>query len=274
MRRGILADVSAGNRAETEKLPEGTAKDEVAPASRRLSREPARSLPKGYLARGFAYLVDELVVDDRRRQPAALFLGLQGILGTHHAPLAYDVAVLLSGNLFRHLKHHLDQRVNRKLLRSAEQHSALADVFDNSFVPRAGLVDAVAQRNVELQPARPRYPRRPLLPGVAASNVRLRLGMLHSFGAAHGCPVVLIFRRAQQADLVVVAVATTARPGKLVRAAPKHKHIHKFLWHGVYFRVDEPSDAGSSSREDFTLDRLLSCTSGICRNVNDVNAIT
>ena len=45
-----------------------------------------------------------------------------------------------------------------------------------------------------------------------------------------------------------------------MRAAPKHKHIHEFLRHDYNVRVTEPSDAGSSSPEAFTLGRLLSCT--------------
>jgi hypothetical protein len=45
-----------------------------------------------------------------------------------------------------------------------------------------------------------------------------------------------------------------------VRAAAKHKHVHEFLRHVGYFRVTEARpDAGSSSREGLTLDRLLSC---------------
>jgi len=40
--------------------------------------------------------------------------------------------------------------------------------------------------------------------------------MLHSFRAAHGGPVVFVLRGAQQADLVIVAIASTARPGEFV----------------------------------------------------------
>ena len=94
-------------------------------------------------------------------QPAPLFSSASGasssrallklIFGAHHTALADDVAVLLAGDFFRHLEDHLDQRVDRELLRAVEQDSALADVFDDAFVPGAGAVDAVAQRDVEFR---------------------------------------------------------------------------------------------------------------------------
>src|SRR3984957_2119230 len=204
-------------------------------------------------------LVNKLIVHDRGCQLTVLIGGRPLVFGPHHAALADDIAVLLSGNFFRHLKHHLDQRVDRELRRPVEQHAALADVFDDAFVPGTGLVDAITQRNVKLEPARARHPRRPFLPRMSSTNAGLRLGMLHPFGAAHGGPIVFIFRGAQQADLVVIAIATTARPGKFVRAAPQHKHIHEFLRHCYNVRFKEPSDAGPSSRLNQTLGRLLSC---------------
>src|SRR5208337_238479 len=129
-----------------------------------------------------------------------------------------DVGVLLAGDFFRHLEDHLDQGVHRKLLRAEEQHATLADVLDDAFIPRAGAIDAVAQGNVEFEPARPGHPGGALLARMAATHPADWL-MLHALGTAHGGPVVLVFGGAQQANLIVVAVGTAAGPGELVGAA-------------------------------------------------------
>jgi hypothetical protein len=109
-------------------------------------------------------------------------------------------------------------------------------IFDDTFIPGAGAVDAVTQRNVKFQAARPRHPRRPLLAHVAAAGAGLGLAF-DAPGAAHGSPVVLVFGGTEQAHLVVIAVGSAAGPGELVGAAPKHEHVHEFLRHGGYFRV-------------------------------------
>lgn len=176
-------------------------------------------------------LVDELIVDDGGGEAELAVLRLRGVLGSHDAPLADNVAVLLARDFFRHLEDHFDQGVQGKLLRSYEKDAALADIFDDAFKPRAGAVDAVTQGNVELEAARTGYPGWPFLPRMAAAKAGLGL-VLHALDTAHRSPVVLVLRGAQEADLVVVAVSATARPGKLVGAAPKHKNFHKFLGHG------------------------------------------
>src|SRR4029077_16558784 len=84
------------------------------------------------------------------------------------------------------------------------------------------------------------HPRRPLFSRMAAPHRGLRLGMFPALRPAHGRPVIFVFRGAQQADLVIVAIATTTRPGKLVRAAPKHKHIHEFLRHVITSGLPNP----------------------------------
>src|SRR5579864_9768011 len=149
------------------------------------------------------WLVDKLVINDRRRKAhLALFL-LGRVFGPHHAALADDVAVLLSRNLFGHLENHLDQRVNGERLRTNEKDAALADVFDDALIPGAGFVHPIAQLDVQFESASPRYPRRSLLARMAAANAGLGL-VLHALGTAHGRPVIFVFRRAQQANLVVV----------------------------------------------------------------------
>src|ERR1051326_1534937 len=66
---------------------------------------------------------------------------------------------------------------------------------------------------------------------MAALDAGFRLRMLHPLGTAHRGPVIFVFRGAEQAHLVVVAIGSAARPGEFVGAAPKHKHIHEFLRH-------------------------------------------
>jgi hypothetical protein len=53
----------------------------------------------------------------------------------------------------------------------------------------------------------------------------------HALSAAHGLPVVGILCCAHKADLVVVAILTTARPGKLVGTTAYRQYIHKLLRH-------------------------------------------
>jgi len=93
-----------------------------AEGARRLSQQPALSEAEGAcpersrrVSPAHSTLVNELVVHNRRRQRAILLFGglfgLWRICTAHHASLAHDIAVLLPGNLFRHLEHHLDQRI-------------------------------------------------------------------------------------------------------------------------------------------------------------------
>src|SRR5581483_2651538 len=190
-----------------------------------------------------AELVDEFVVDDGGGQSRSRIR--LGFFEAHDAPLAHDITVLLAGDFFRHLENHLHQSIHWQLLGAMEENSTLADVFDDAFVPRAGLVHAIAQWQIQFQAARTGYPRRTLLPRVGTTNSSgLGLGMLHTFRAAHGGPVVLVFRGAEQANLIVVAIGGTAWPGELVGAAPKHKHIHDFLWHVQYFQAQQPQTHG------------------------------
>jgi hypothetical protein len=72
---------------------------------------------------------------------------------------------------------------------------------------------------------------------MTAADAGFRFGVFYALGAAHRRPVVLVFGRAQQANLVIFAVGATPRPGKLVRTPPKHKNIQEFLRHDGYFRT-------------------------------------
>jgi len=200
--------------------------------------------------RGRRLLVDELIVHDGGSQkPGAAvrviilvlrFFALR-VARPDHAALAQYVAVLLAGDFFRHLKHHLDQGVHGQLLRSLKEQAGLAEVFDFALVPRAGAVYPVPKGQIQLQAACTRRPGGPLLPGMAAPDGGFGLGMLQALGAAHGGPIIFVLGSAQQANLVVLAVSAAAWPGELVGAAPKHKNIHDFLRHDGYFRADHAS---------------------------------
>src|SRR5206468_11140400 len=63
--------------------------------------------------RFFLALVQELVVKNRSREDRGVrTLRCRLCLsGSGNAPLAEDAAVLLPGDLFRHLEHHLHQRI-------------------------------------------------------------------------------------------------------------------------------------------------------------------
>src|ERR1039458_9160346 len=75
---------------------------------KRPGRQP-REVRSCIVPGGLAY---ELVINDRSGQDSPdpfLFLILRArITATDDTPLAYHVAVLLAGNLFRHLEYHLD----------------------------------------------------------------------------------------------------------------------------------------------------------------------
>ena len=199
-------------------------------------------------------LVDELVIDDGSSQQAGLafrsfFLILIvvrslsplffpfSIFRADHATLAEDVAIPLARNFFRHLEDHLDQRIYRQGARPVKQQPGLAEVFNGALKPRAGVIDAVAERCVQLQAAGSRCPGLPLLARVTAAGHGFGISVLQALGAAHGGPVIFIFGRAQQTDLIVVSVSPAAWPGKLVGASPEHKDIHDLLRHDGYFRA-------------------------------------
>src|SRR5579863_1904367 len=164
-------------------------------------------------------LVDELVVNDGSGQADAV-VGLLRFLGAHDAALAHHVAVLLPGDFLGHLEHHLNQGINGQLLRSGEKNAGLADIFDDSLVPRCRLVHAETEWQIQLQASRPRYPGGALFARVGAPDAGFGLGMLHALNTAHGGPVILVLGGTDQADLVIVSVSSTTRPGEFVGTAP------------------------------------------------------
>ena len=87
----------------------------VSPAQRVFEMRSWDTVSRGYQLRN---LVDELVVDDGGSQTLFLLLALP-ILGPHHASLTDDIAILLSRDFFRHLEDHLNQRIDRKRLWTA-----------------------------------------------------------------------------------------------------------------------------------------------------------
>src|SRR4029077_5778290 len=139
-----------------------------------------------------------------------------------------------------------------------EEQPGLAKIVDGSFIPCTSVVDAVAERHIQLQAAGARRPGRPLFPGMTAPHGGLGLAMLHPLGATHGRPVILVLGGTQQTNLIEVSVITAARPGEFVGATPEHKNIHDFLRHDGYFRTLGAPE-GSSSPEPGFLGRLLSC---------------
>jgi hypothetical protein len=231
-------------------------------------------------------LVNELIVDDGCGQKTLTWLRLGRFFilvyprlvaflhffRANHAALAENISVFLAGDFFGHFKDHLDQSIHRQLLWTPKEDSSLAEIFNRTFEPRAGVIHAVTKREVEFEAARSRRPRWPLLSGVAAPDESFRIGMRDALGAAHGGPVIFVFRRAQQANLVIVAVRTAARPGELVGATPEHKHIHNLLRHDGYVRTLGAPE-GSSSLEEESLNRLLSCrlVARTCSNPRVIN---
>src|SRR5678815_635285 len=67
-------------------------------------------------------LVQEFVVENGRRESYVLF-GVSSVFRADNPALAEYAAVLLPGNFFGHLEHHLDQCVGWKRLRPPEQHA-------------------------------------------------------------------------------------------------------------------------------------------------------
>src|SRR5260370_23331293 len=203
--------------------------------------------------------MNELIVGDLGGHTRALVACLS-LFGTHDTTLAQYVAVLLAGDFFRHLKHHLQQRIQWQLLRTVKEHSRLADVFDYALVPCVAFIDSVTHRRVQFKPSCPRHPGWTFFSSMTAADAGFRFGVFYALGAAHGGPVVLVFGRAQQANLVIFAVGATPRPRKFVRTPPHHKNIHEFLRHEGYFRTGRTPTHGSSSPEPAGLNRLPSCT--------------
>jgi hypothetical protein len=60
--------------------------------------------------------------------------------------------------------------------------------------------------------------------------VMLRNGSQQMVGAAHRLPVVFVSRPTTDADLVVTAIGTDARPGKLVFATISEKFLQQIQW--------------------------------------------
>jgi len=118
-----------------------------------------------------------------------------------------------------------------------KQQPSLADVFNGALEPRAGVIHAVTKLPVQLQPPGSRRPGWSLFPSVIPTGHGFGVGVLQALGAAHGGPVIFVFGRTQQTDLIVVSVSTAAWPGELVGASPEHKDIHDLLRHGGYFQA-------------------------------------
>src|SRR6185369_2014158 len=107
-----------------------------------------------------------------------------------------------------------------------------ADVLGGSLVPRAHVFDSKPNWNVQLQSPRARNPRW-LATGFPANRRRdFAFRFLYPGSAPHGLPVILILCGTQQADLIVVAIRSTPRPRKFVRAPTQHENIQEFLRHG------------------------------------------
>ena len=89
------------------------------------------------------------VVEDRRGQADGSAAAHS--VATENPALAEDGAVLLAGNLLRHLKDHLNQRVLRYLHRPMEKDAGLAEVFDDARPPDSQALCAIASRSLQTQ---------------------------------------------------------------------------------------------------------------------------
>src|SRR5438445_37890 len=77
-------------------------------------------------------LMEKFVIENGRSQ-AGIIRGFRSFLGTDNSCLAENGAVLLAGDLFRHLEHHFHKSVVGQTLRSLEQNSRLTEVRDDAF---------------------------------------------------------------------------------------------------------------------------------------------
>src|SRR5208337_1772873 len=182
---------------------------------------------------GKSVLVEKLVVEDGSRQHVRVLDIVKRVLGANQSSLAEYAAVLLARDFFRHLKDQFHQRIRRQLLRAMEHYARLADVLDQAFIPGMEIFSTIPNRKVRPQAPCPGHPRRLLLTGAAPDGRGLRRWCVNPTSTTHGLPVVLVSGGAHQADLVVLPIGRSARPGKLVRTASQHKNIHESLRHDV-----------------------------------------
>src|SRR5271167_641659 len=99
----------------------------ICPVQKSLSRQRLNSA-------NLLTLMQEFVIQDAGREPRIFRLFLF-VLGSSNASLTEHSAVFLSRNLFGHLEDHLHQRVVGKALRAPQEHTGLAEVLDNAFMP-------------------------------------------------------------------------------------------------------------------------------------------
>src|SRR5579863_184474 len=142
--------------------------------------------------------VKKFVIEDAGCQ-AGIFDVCCRFLSTNDSALAKDIAVLLSGYFFGHLKDHLYQSIVGKTLRSVEQHAGVAEIIDCAFVPGPQVFYSVTDRGVQFEPPRARHPSGLLGVRTAAPWGRSpQAHMFHTLGALHGLPVVLVLCGAEQ----------------------------------------------------------------------------
>src|SRR5262245_35440380 len=110
----------------------------------------------------------------------------------------------LPGDFLRHFEAHFHQRILRQSFGPVEKYAGLTEVLSGSGIPTHQVFHPITYRCFELQPARTRHPRRLYGMALTFSASTFRRSPLQALGTAHGLPVVLVLRRAEQADLVVV----------------------------------------------------------------------
>ena len=84
--------------------------------------------------------------------------GIADVLASDDPALAQNGAVLLAGNLLRHLEHHFHQRVVRQLLGAEQEYARLAEVFNRALVPCSQALGAIADRGLQRQAPGARNP--------------------------------------------------------------------------------------------------------------------
>src|SRR5579863_8390584 len=173
-------------------------------------------------------LTQKFVIEYGSSETHAVLIGLR-FTRADNAALAQYATVLLARDFFRHLENHLDESVVGQGFRTVQQHAGLAQIVNDSFVPVAQVLDAVAHGRVQTQAARTRHPARFLgmAPAAARSSSGLLGRRLNALDAAHCFPIVLVLHGADQANLVILTVGGPTGPGELVGAAAKHEYIHQ-----------------------------------------------
>jgi hypothetical protein len=94
-------------------------------------------------------LTEKCVVKDSRGQ--ARGFAAAHFVASENPALAKNRAMLLAGDLLRHLKDHLNQRVRRQLQRPMEENAGLAEVFDDALTPDSQALCAIANRSLQTQ---------------------------------------------------------------------------------------------------------------------------